>query len=78
MNDWTPAMVEERLNEAAAVLRRLPAVRVPGYFSTWPKTLVEFSDLVGRAPEPMRLPPPSTAAITGLVTSKMRSVTTAP
>ena len=24
MNDWTPEMVEERLIEAAAVLRRLP------------------------------------------------------
>ena len=25
MNDWTPEMVEERLIEAASVLRRLPA-----------------------------------------------------
>jgi hypothetical protein len=64
MNDWTPEKVEERLLEAADVMRRLPPVRVPGYFSTWPKTLIEFSDLVGRAPEPMRLPPPSAAAIT--------------
>ena len=63
MNDWTPAMVEERLIEAAAVLRRLPSVRVSGYFSTWPATIVEFGDLVGQTPEPMRLPPPSAAAI---------------
>lgn len=63
MNDWTPEMVEQRLVEAAAVLRRLPAVRVGGYFSTWPKMKVEFSDLVGQTPEPMRLPPPPAADI---------------
>src|SRR5262245_6263369 len=63
MDEWTPEMVEERLVEAAAVLRRLPAVKVGGYFNTWPKMKVEFSDLVGQAPEPMRMPPPSAAAI---------------
>ena len=64
MNSWTIELVEERLVEAADVMRRLPPVRVPGYFSTWPRALVEFSDLVGQQPEPMRLPPPSPAAIT--------------
>jgi hypothetical protein len=63
MSDWTPEIVEERLVEAVAVLRRLPAERGQGYFSTWPQTFVEFSDLVGQTPEPMRLPPPSAAAI---------------
>ena len=63
MNDWTPERVEERLIEAASVLRRLPAERGQGYFSTWPRMVVEFSDLVGQTPEPMRLPPPSAAAI---------------
>jgi hypothetical protein len=63
MSDWTPEMVEERLVEAAMVLRRLPAQRGQGYFSTWPQMFVEFSDLVGQTPEPMRLPPPSAAAI---------------
>ncbi|MGE0854123.1 MAG: DUF6362 family protein [Hyphomicrobiaceae bacterium] len=63
MNDWTPEKVEERMVEAVAVLRRLPPVRVGGYFSTWPKMMVEFSDLVGQTPEPMKLPPPSPAAI---------------
>jgi len=56
-------MVEERLVEATTVMRRLPPVRVPGYFSTWPRALVEFADLVGQQPEPMRLPPASPAAI---------------
>ena len=63
MNDWTPVMIEERLMEAATVLRRLPSVRMQGYFSTWPSMFVEFSDLVGQTPEPMRLPPPSASAI---------------
>lgn len=63
MTEWTLEMVEERLVEAVAVLRRLPSTRVGGYFNTWPKMVVEFSDLVGQTPEPMRLPPPSAAAI---------------
>ena len=48
MNDWTPERVEERLIEAASVLRRLPAERGQGYFSTWPTMFVEFGDLVGQ------------------------------
>ena len=36
MDNWTVEMVEDRLAEAAAVMRRLPPVRVPGYFNTWP------------------------------------------
>ena len=66
MNDWTPERVEERLIEAASVLRRLPRERGQGYFSTWPRMVVEFSDLVGQTPEPMRLPPPSAASISGM------------
>jgi hypothetical protein len=64
MDSWTIKMVEERLIEAAAVMRRLPSVRVPGYFNTWPKMVVEFADRVGQQPEPLRLPPPSPTAIT--------------
>ena len=63
MTQWTPSRVEERLAEATYVLKRLPAERRQGYFSTWPKMRVEFADLVGQTPEPMRLPPPSAAAI---------------
>jgi hypothetical protein len=60
---WTPSLVEERFVEAAAVMKRLPEVRVPGYFNTWPKMVVEFADRVGQQPEPMRLPQPSPDAI---------------
>jgi Domain of unknown function (DUF6362) len=66
VENWTVEQVEMRLDEAASVLRKLPAVRVPGYFNTWPTMVVEFADRVGREPEPMKLPPPSPAAITQL------------
>lgn len=61
---WTPVMVEERLEEAANVMKRLPAVKVQGYYSLWPQYMYEFADLVGQEPTETRLPPPSAAAIT--------------
>lgn len=61
--DWTPEAVEARLDEAADVMRRLPPVRVQGYFSTWPTVLAEFSDLVGQEPKPLRRSPPAPDAI---------------
>ena len=64
MDNWTVEVVEDRLIEAASVIHRLPPVRVPGYFNTWPPMVVEFADRVGQQPEPMRLPPPSPATIT--------------
>ncbi len=63
MDNWTVEMVEDRLAEAAAVIRRLPPVRVPSYFNTWPPMVVEFADRVGQDPEPTRLPPPPPAAV---------------
>ena len=63
MPEWTRDMVEERITEAAAVLRRLPPVRVAGYFGTWPEIQRTAKELAAAAPTPMRLPPPSSAAI---------------
>jgi hypothetical protein len=63
MADWTPACVEARLHEAADVMKRLPEVRVQGYYSLWPKMLAEFSDLVGQEPQRLKRPPPSPDAI---------------
>lgn len=64
MNAWTVEQVEGRFDEAVAVMRRLPDVRIPGYFNTWPEMVVEFADRVGREPRKTKLPPPSPAAIT--------------
>jgi uncharacterized protein DUF6362 len=60
---WTPSMIEERFVDAADVMKRLPDVRVPGYYNTWPKIIREFSDLVGQPPARLRRPPPSPDAI---------------
>ena len=60
---WTPKLVEERLADAAAVLRRLPEPRRQGYFNTWPRHSYEFGDLVGQEPRQTSLPPPSPASI---------------
>ena len=63
MAEWTREMVEERVIEAAMVLRKLPGPRVRGYFSTWPEIQRRFADMVDAEPVPMRPPPPSPAAI---------------
>jgi len=60
---WTESMVEERFVEAADVIKRLPDVRVPGYFNTWPKALYEFADLVGQEPPRLTRIRPTAEAI---------------
>lgn len=60
---WTASLVEERLVEAAEVLKRMPPVRVRGYFNVWPKIVPEFGDLVGQEPPHLNRPYPSAAAI---------------
>ena len=40
MTDWTRDMIEERVLEAAEVLKKLPGLRNPGYFSAWPDVLL--------------------------------------
>ena len=63
MDEWTRDRVEERLCEAADVMKRLPEVRVQGYFSVWPAIAYEFSDLVGQEPPRMKRPAPAPDAI---------------
>ncbi len=60
---WTASLVEERLAEAADVLRRLPEERVQGYFSTWPAYLRDVREAYGWQPARMRPIPPSPASI---------------
>lgn len=64
MTEWTREMVEDRVIEAAYVLRHTPGPRLGGFFSTWPEIFCTFGDLVGQEPQPMRRPRPSPAAIT--------------
>jgi hypothetical protein len=60
---WIAPAVEERLEEAADTLRRLPEERVRGYFSTWPPVIRDYWEAFGRGDVRLRLPPPSAAAI---------------
>ena len=60
---WTASLVEERLVEAADVLKRMPPVKVRGYFNVWPQIVHDFADLVGQETPLLRRPCPSAAAI---------------
>ena len=64
MGEWTRDMVEERITEAADVLKQLPGLRHSGYFSTWPEIQRSRKELLEAMPTPGRRPPPSTSAIT--------------
>jgi len=61
---WTPIMVENRLAEAADVLRRLPNAGVQGFASTWPPYVREYWETYGTDEITLRRPPPSAASIT--------------
>ena len=63
MSLWTASIVEERLEEAAAVLRRLPPVKVRGYFSSWPQIAHDAEDKRDWETQVRRLGPPSARAI---------------
>lgn len=49
--------VEERLRSAARTLRRLPNIKVQGYFSTWPTIIREPLEILQMEPEPLRITP---------------------
>ncbi|MDK9720408.1 MAG: DUF6362 family protein [Rhodospirillales bacterium] len=60
---WTPKMVAVYLEEAADTLKRLPPVKVRGFFTTWPPMVRDFWDAYGWEEERPRLGPPRAAAI---------------
>ncbi len=60
---WTTAMVEQRLQEAADILQRLPGPRVQGFYSLWPAIAPSFDDLVGQTARPMSPACPAPDAI---------------
>jgi hypothetical protein len=57
MAEWTRDMVEDRIVEAAKVLRQLPGPRAQGYFSTWPDILLSAREIARQAPKPMKVLP---------------------
>lgn len=63
MGEWTRAMIADRLELAADVMKSLPAVRPQGYFNAWPEYVHSFGDQVGQEPR-MRRPLPSPRMIT--------------
>ncbi len=63
MTTWSPELVEERLTEAADVLKRLPEERVQGYFSVWPEIVRSVFDAFGWHDPILKRPWPSPASI---------------
>ncbi len=63
--EWTGESVADHFEEAVRTLRKLPPVRVTGYFNAWPEVLRSAKEIAAMEPEPMRLLP-STGAITRL------------
>ena len=63
--EWTGEAVADHFEEAVRTLRKLPPVRVTGYFSAWPEVLRSAKEIAAMEPEPMRVLP-STSAITRL------------
>ena len=63
--EWTGEAVAEHFEEAVRTLRKLPPVRVTGYFNAWPEIQRSAKEIAAMEPEPMRVLP-STSAVTRL------------
>ena len=55
--------VSERFEEAVMTLRRLPKVKIQKHFNAWPDVVHSSAEILQMEKQPMRLPPPSAAAI---------------
>ena len=62
---WTADDVADQFEEAVRTLRKLPPVKVRGFFNTWPTVIRTAREIAFMEPEPMRIRP-SLAAITRL------------
>lgn len=62
-DEWTRAMVADRLDLAADVMRSMPLVRPQGYGTAWPEYVSTFADQVSQEPR-MKKPLPSPRMIT--------------
>lgn len=63
MQHWTVTDIADRFEEAARTLRRLPPVKIRGYFNTWPPIIRTVQELMEAEPLPLRLGPPTAGAI---------------
>lgn len=54
---WNRDMVAAYLQEAAATMRSLPAVKVQGHFNVWPPVLQNFSEAYASTDEMPRRGP---------------------
>jgi hypothetical protein len=58
MAEWETDAVAQRFAQAARTARRLPPVRVQGYFSVWPAFVrTEYERMAGDGDAPLRFPP---------------------
>ncbi len=60
---WTIESIAARFHEAVVTARRLPPVRVQGYFNTWPQIVRQPWELLGMEDQIYRPFPPSPDAI---------------
>ena len=63
MKHWTRRDIAERFEDALKTLRRMPSVRVQGYFNAWPPIVRTTMEILQMEVEPLRLGPPSAEAI---------------
>ena len=63
MTQWTKEKVAERFEEAILTLRRLPSVKVPGYFSVWPEVIRSEMEILQQDKLPFKLGAPLPDAI---------------
>jgi hypothetical protein len=60
---WTTEEVANRFHEAAITARRLPPVRVQGYFNTWPPIVRQAWEVLGADDAIYRSYPPTPQAV---------------
>jgi hypothetical protein len=63
MKNWTVTDVADRFEEAVYILRRLPRVRVQGYFNLWPEVLRTSAEQLQSDKKDFKLGPPAADAI---------------
>ena len=70
--EWTVTDVVERFEEAAFTLRRLPSMKVDGYFNTYPDVIRTTVKLMHADKLPLRLSPSSSAAISRMASGVLK------